>query len=256
MPTIDVNEARLYYETFGQERPGNAPIVLLHGSTGTGRSNWSAIAPRLAQDYYVIVPDCRGHGRSNNPKHSYSFKEMADDTAELIRSLGYEHAHVIGHSNGGNLALVTLVEHPEIIQTAIPQAANAWISPDLPERQPGLFDPERVEREDPEWMNQMVAWHSDIYGPEYWRELLLLTVKELISEPNYTPEDLAKVRRPTLVIQGENDRVNAPYEHAQFIARYIPQAELWIPEGIGHSVHLEIPDIWVEKVLDFLQRRG
>jgi len=64
------------------------------------------------------------------------------------------------------------------------------------------------------------------------------------------------VRRPTLVIQGENDRVNAPYEHAQFIARYIPQAELWISEGIGHSVHLEIPDIWIEKVLDFLQRRG
>ncbi len=101
---------------------------------------------------------------------------------------------MIGHSNGGNLALVTLVEHPEVIQTAIPQAANAWISPDLPERQPGLFDPDQVEREDPEWMNQMIAWHSDIYGPEYWRELLQLTVNELISEPNYTPEDLAKVQ--------------------------------------------------------------
>ena len=256
MPYIDVNGARLFYETFGQEKPGKAPIVLLHGSTGTGRSNWSGVAPRLAQEYYVIVPDCRGHGKSDNPHHSYSFKEMADDTAALIHRLGYERAHVVGHSNGGNLALVTLVEHPEVIQTAIPQAANAWISPDLPARQPGLFDPERVEREAPEWMNEMIAWHSDIYGPEYWRELLQLTVKELISEPNYTPEDLAKVRRPTLVIQGEKDGVNAPYEHAQFIARYIPDAELWIPEGIAHSVHLEIPDLWVEKVLDFFKRRG
>jgi len=256
MPFIEVNGARLYYETFGLEVPGKAPIVLLHGSTGTGRSNWSHVVAQLAREYYVIVPDCRGHGRSNNPKHSYSFKEMADDTAALIRSLGYERAHVIGHSNGGNLALVVLVEHPEVVQTDIPQAANAWISPDLPQEQPGLFDPERVAREDPEWMNEMVTLHSEIYGPEYWRELLRLTVKELISEPNYTPEDLAKVDRPTLVIQGEKDRVNAPYEHAQFIARYIPQAELWIPEGIGHRVHFEIPDVWLEKVLDFLQRRG
>ena len=256
MPYIDVNGARLFYETFGQQNPGKAPIVLLHGSTGTRQSSWCCIAPRLAQKYYVIVPDCRGHGRSNNPHHSYSFKEMAEDTAELIRGLGFERAHVIGHSNGGNLALVVLVEHSDVTQTAIPQAANAWISPDLPERQPGLFDPDRVEREDPDWMHEMVALHSETNGPEYWRELLLLTVKELISEPNYTPEDLAKVRRPTLVIQGEKDRVNAPYEHAQFIARHIPDAELWIPEGIGHSVHLEIPDLWLEKVLDFLKRRG
>ena len=256
MAFIEVNGARLFYETFGQEIPHKAPIVLIHGSTGTGQSNWSTIAPLLAREFYVIVPDCRGHGQSNNPNHTYSFKEMADDTAALIHSLGYARAHVIGHSNGGNVALVTLVEHPEVVQTAIPQAANAWISPDLIQNQPGLFDPDRVARESPEWMREMVALHSGIYGPDYWRELLQLTVNELVSEPNYTPGDLAKVHRPTLVIQGEKDSVNAPYEHAQFIARHIPDAELWIPEGIGHSVHLQIPDIWVEKVLDFLRRRG
>jgi pimeloyl-ACP methyl ester carboxylesterase len=256
MPYIDVNGARLFYEKFGREIPCKAPIVLLHGSTGTGRSNWSRVAPLLAQEYSVIVPDCRGHGHSNNPNHTYKFREMADDTALLIRSLGYQRAHVIGHSNGGNLALVVLVEHPEVVQTAILQAANAWVSPDLILEQPGLFDPDRVALESPAWMDEMIALHSETYGTDYWRELLQLTVKELISEPNYTPEDLAKVRRPTLVIQGEKDRVNAPYAHAQFIARYIPNAELWIPAGIGHRVHFEILDNWIEKVLDFLRRRG
>ena len=256
MAYIEVNGARLFYETFGQESPGKGPIVLLHGSTGTGRSNWSQVAPQLAREYPVIVPDCRGHGRSSNPNHTYSFKEMANDTAALIRSLGYECAHVIGHSNGGNLALVVLVEHPEVVQTAVIQAANAWVSPDLIQRQPGLFDPDRVAIESPGWMHEMIELHSETHGPDYWRELLLLTVNELISEPNYTPEDLAKVHRPTLVIQGEKDGVNAPYEHAQFIARYVPDAELWIPEGIAHRVHFEIPVIWIEKVLDFLRRRG
>jgi len=256
MPFITINGADLYYETFGEEVTGKPPIVLIHGSTGTGRSNWSQVAPLLSRDYYVIVPDCRGHGKSSNPDHSYSFKEMSDDTAALVRALGYERAHIIGHSNGGNVALVVLLEHPEVVQTAVPQAANAWVSPDLVEKEPGLFEPERVKRESPGWMNNMIELHGETHGSEYWRDLLKMTVDELISEPNYTPEDLQAVRRPTLVIQGGNDRVNAAYKHAQFIARYIPEAESWIPAGIGHTVHEELLFEWVEKVLDFLKRRG
>ena len=52
------------------------------------------------------------------------------------------------------------------------------------------------------------------------------------------------------------DFVNAPDEHAQYIADHIPNAELWIPEKTGHSVHKEREGEWVEKVLDFLERRG
>jgi pimeloyl-ACP methyl ester carboxylesterase len=256
MAFITVNGAELYYETFGQERAGKVPILLIHGSTGTGASNWSLAAPLLAREYFVIVPDCRGHGRSSNPNRSYSFKELAADTTGLIRGLGFERAHVIGHSNGGNVALVTLVEHPEVVQTCLPQAANAWVSPDLVEKEPGIFDPERVERENPEWKAEMLALHAAPHGTDYWKELLSLTVEEIIREPNYSPADLARVQRPTLVVQGELDRVNAPYRHAQFIARHIPAAELWIPAGIGHNVHDEIPFPWVEKVLDFLNRRG
>jgi pimeloyl-ACP methyl ester carboxylesterase len=67
---------------------------------------------------------------------------------------------------------------------------------------------------------------------------------------------LAKVRRPTFVIMGSEDKVNAPDRHAQFIAENIPGAELWIPENTGHNVHLERPAEWTVKVLDFLLRRG
>ena len=256
MPFIEVNGTKLFYETFGEDHPGRAPIVLIHGSTNTGRSDWSLVAPLLGREYRVIVPDCRGHGLSPNLNMTYSFKEMADDTAALVKALGYPRAHIIGHSNGGNVALVTLVEHPEIVQTAIPQAANAWVSPDLIEKEPRLFAPERVRRERPEWMNEMIALHSSVHGTDYWRILLQLTVKEIISEPNYTPEDLGKVSRPTLAIQGQNDSVNAPYQHAQFIAQHIPEAELWVPPGIGHNVHLDILYEWVERVLGFLKRRG
>lgn len=256
MPFAPVNHTMLYYETFGTPISNQPPVVLIHGSTQTGQSCWGTVAPLLARTHYIIVPDCRGHGRSANPNATYSFKELAADTAGLIRALGFERAHLVGHSNGGNVVLVTLLEHPEVIQTCIPMAANAWVSPDLPEKEPGLFDPERVERDDPNWMTEMIALHDPFQGAGYWRTLLKLTVDELITEPNYTPEDLARVQRPVLVIQGANDRVNAPFKHAEFIARHIPSAEQWIPEGIAHSVHEEALFAWVDTVLGFIARRG
>ncbi len=256
MAFIEVNGAQIYYERFDSPHADRRPIVLIHGSTQTGNFDWGFLAPLLAREYPVIVPDCRGHGQSSNPCHSYSFKEMAADVAGLVRACGYERAHVIGHSNGGNVALVTLLEHPEVVQTAILQAANAYVSPDLVEGIPPLFDPDRVARAEPEWMAQMVRLHGPTHGTDYWRELLRLTLRETISEPNYTPADLARVKRPTLVIQGENDPVNAPARHAQFMAQHIPFCELWIPASVGHSVHFETPLEWLTHVLDFLARRG
>ena len=257
MPFIPINDAQLHYETFGELTPDRLPILLIHGSTSTGQADWADIAPRLAEaGFGVIVPDCRGHGQSSNPNLTYSFHEMAADMAALIRALGYERAHIIGHSNGGNVALVTLMEHAEVTQTCIPQAANAYVSQDLIDKEPRIFEPDRVARESPLWRNEMIELHGPTHGPEYWRDLLRLTVHAIITEPNYTPADLARVQRAVLVIQGENDTVNAPAQHAQFIARHIPNAELWVPPGIGHNVHKDLPDEWVTRVLDFLKRRG
>lgn len=256
MATININGADIFYETFGDENKIRPPVLLIHGSTSDGPTDWADIPHALAQHYRVLVPDCRGHGHSNNPNNSYSFKELANDAATFIRAMGYERAHVIGHSNGGNVALVILMEHPEVVQSCIPQAANAYVTQYLIDREPDIFDPERVKREAPEWMNEMIALHSEVNGAEYWRDLLYITMKEIISEPNYTPEQLAKVKKPTLVIMGADDTVNAPDRHAQFIAENIPDAELWIPEATGHTVHKERREEWLAKVLDFLNRNS
>jgi pimeloyl-ACP methyl ester carboxylesterase len=256
MATIEVNGARLYYEVYGEKLQSAVPVLLIHGSTNTGRSEWAEVALLLAHRYTVIVPDCRGHGQSTNPERSYSFSEMAADAAALVRALGYPRAHVIGHSNGGNVALVTLLEHPDIVQTCIPQAANAFVSPDLLVREPWALDPDRIAREAPAWKEEMIALHGPWHGEGYWRDLLGMTLKEILAGPNYTPADLSQVRRPTFVIQGEADPVNAPAHHAQFMARHIPQAELWIPAGVAHNVHKERTCEWVDRVFAFLARRG
>jgi pimeloyl-ACP methyl ester carboxylesterase len=187
---------------------------------------------------------------------SYSFREMADDVAAFVHGMGYEKAHIIGHSNGGNVALVTLMEHPDVVQTCIPQAANAYVTPYLIEREPVYFDADRIEREEPDWMNEMIALHEGTNGKDYWRTLVKITMIETMSEPNYSPEDLSRVTRPVLSIMGADDKANAADQHAQFIARNIPNAELWVPENTGHNVHQERPQEWLARVLYFLERRG
>ena len=260
MPFVEINGANIYYQVYGIDRSttlrASLPIVLIHGSTVDSHTDWDSIAPTLAQNYEVFAPDCRGHGKSNNPAMSYSFKELAGDIAAFIRATGYERAHIIGHSNGGNVALVTLMEHPEVVQTCVLQAANAYVTRFLIEREPRVFDSDRVAREKPEWRDEIIAIHGEVNGKDYWRELLWLTMKEIISEPNYSPAELARVEKPTLVIMGAEDSVNAPDEQGQYIAQNIPGAELWIPEKTGHNVHIERREEWLAKVLDFLERRG
>lgn len=253
MPFMEINQAQIYYRIYGMDKSDKVPIVLIHGSTIDGETDWGAVAPLLGQEYSVVVPDCRGHGRSSNPIFSYSFIEMAGDIAELIHKLGYGKVHVIGHSNGGNVALCLLMEYPDVVQSCVLQAANAFVSKDLVEREPDLFDPDRVAVEAPSWMNEMIDLHGTVHGSGYWRDLLKLTVDEIIRAPNYSESELSLIEKRILVIQGENDTVNNVGKHAQFLAKHIPGAILWNPESVGHNVHKEIPTKWIEEIINFVE---
>jgi pimeloyl-ACP methyl ester carboxylesterase len=256
MPYQTINGAQIYYQVCGGRKDSAAPILLVHGSTNTADSEWSQVIPALAEQYFVVAPDCRGHGKSSNPNHSYSFSEMASDSAALVHALGFERAHVIGHSNGGNTALVYLMEHADATQTAILQAANAHVTPEMVEREQRVFTPEWVEANDPEWMHEMITLHGPTHGLDYWRELMRMTLQEILAGPNYAPEDLAQVRRPVLVIQGAQDPVNAPGRHGEYIAENIPGSELWVPASVKHNIHKDLRGEWIARVLDFLRRRG
>jgi pimeloyl-ACP methyl ester carboxylesterase len=255
MPYQPIHEAQLYYEVYGDRKKNAVPILLIHGSTMTAESEWRQVIPALAEHYCVIAPDCRGHGKSSNPNHSYSFSEMAADLAALVHALRFKRAHVIGHSNGGNVALVYLMEHSYATQTAILQAANAHVTPEMVERETSVFTPEWVETNDREWMDRMVALHGPTYGPDYWRDLMRMTLKEILAGPNYTPQELAQVKRPVFVIEGGEDPVNAPGHQAKYIAENIPGSKLWRPASVKHNVHTERRREWLARVLDFIERQ-
>jgi haloacetate dehalogenase len=109
---IDTGEARIHVRLGG----GGAPVVLLHGYPQSGVC-WHKIAPALAENYRVIIPDLRGYGDSTGPvpdqeNRLYSKRAMAADVAAVLEALAIERAHVVGHDRGGRVAYRFALDHP------------------------------------------------------------------------------------------------------------------------------------------------
>jgi haloacetate dehalogenase len=110
---IDVPGARINLRIGGS----GPPLLLLHGNPLT-YVMWHKIAPRLAEEFTVVATDLRGYGDSSKPPgeddHSgYSFRAMADDQVEVMRSLGFERFCVAGHDRGGRAAHRMALDHPQ-----------------------------------------------------------------------------------------------------------------------------------------------
>jgi pimeloyl-ACP methyl ester carboxylesterase len=112
----DVEGSRLHWVELGGST-AKPPVVLLHGLNDS-HLTWRKIAPRLARDRRVLVPDLPGHGLSGRPDASYKLHWYAHVMARWFDALALDRADVIGHSFGGGVALVMLLE-PERIRRLV-----------------------------------------------------------------------------------------------------------------------------------------
>ncbi|HKQ27103.1 MAG TPA: alpha/beta hydrolase [Burkholderiales bacterium] len=107
-PGFQTRKVRTSGATIHLEWGGNGPpVLLLHGYPET-HAMWHKVAPELSRDYTVVCADLRGYGDSSKPKglpdHSnYSKRAMAQDMVEVMRALGHESFHVVGHDRGGRV---------------------------------------------------------------------------------------------------------------------------------------------------------
>ena len=93
------------------------PVLLLHGYPQT-HVMWHKIAPRLANDFSLVLPDLRGYGDSSKPPdgedhYGYSKRATAQDQVEVMEQLGFKHFAVVGHDRGGRVAHRMALDHPE-----------------------------------------------------------------------------------------------------------------------------------------------
>ena len=97
------------------------PVLLLHGYP-QNLSMWAQVAAALAADHTVVCADLRGYGDSDKPPQdadlaNYSFRQMAQDQVDVMRSLGFERFHVVGHDRGARTAHRMALDHPEAVRS-------------------------------------------------------------------------------------------------------------------------------------------
>lgn len=100
---------------------GDTAVLLLHGHPET-HLIWRFLAPRLAEQYTVVMTDLRGYGDSSKPKGlpdhaNYSKRVMGEDHFTVMNKLGFEKFHLIGHDRGARVCHRMIVDKPERILT-------------------------------------------------------------------------------------------------------------------------------------------
>jgi pimeloyl-ACP methyl ester carboxylesterase len=222
-----------------EEHPGRAPAtVWLHHGVGTAAA-WRPFLPAAAQGRRALAYDRRGFGASGRGRAlgDTFFDEDAADLAALLRDRGAAPAHLVGHSDGGTIALLCAARHPELVLSVATVAthvrSDATTVATLRRMGPPGGWEEGLRRNlrrvhGPDWEEVAGAWHR-LWTGSGWGERWSIEA------------ELASIRCPVLVCHDRDDALSPPL-HAEAIAATLPSAWLsWWDSG-GHDPHRSDPD--------------
>lgn len=239
---VPTQGARIYYATYGQ----GAPVVLLHGGLSSGEY-WANQIPVLAKTHRVIVIDSRGHGRSTRDERTYTYELMASDVVAVMDALGVPKAAVVGWSDGAIIGLVMAMKHPQRLTRVFAFAANmdpSGVDLEAANRPPFSIFVTRAEKQ--------YARLSPT--PTGFDAFVAAIGKMWATEPNYAAADLAKIRLPVAIVDGDHDE-EIKADHTAYLARTIPGAQLILLPGVSHFAMMQNPAAFNAAMTRFLDGR-
>lgn len=244
-----------------------APVVMLHGLQDC-HLTWRPVASVLARDRRVLLPDLPGHGLSGRPDVAYDLPWYAGVIAEWLRTIDLEEADFVGHSMGGGVAQMLLLECRARIRRLV-LAASGGLGREITSLLRLAALPHVVERFGQPFLG--VGTRLALRGllePEQLAELVNMTVREGSARAfARTVRDLVDWRGqrrtfsggahdlaslpPIAVIWGDRDRV-IPVKHAEALAQLVDGVQVTLLHGCGHFLHLEQPGRFAQAVRAFL----
>lgn len=261
MPKLHVHGINLYYEMVGQGQP----LLFIHGLGDSART-WEKQLPLFSKQYQVVTFDVRGHGQSDKPPGPYTISLFAEDTAELIKSLGIAPAHVVGISMGGMIAFQLAATMPDFLKSmVIINSGPAMLVCTLKERWE-IF--KRLALVRILGMRAIGKVLSQRIFPKPEHEALRKIFVERWAENDKrayldstralvnwsVAEHLGAIRCPTLVIASDGDYTPVSAKEA-YVAK-MPHADLVVMSDSHHGVHLEWPEKFNEILITFLSKQA
>ena len=211
------------------------PIILLHGN-GESCDYFQGQMDAFAEWFHVYAIDTRGHGKTPRGDRPFTIRQFADDLQGFMVEHQIEKAHLLGFSDGGNIALVFAMQHPDRVSRLILNGAN--------------LNPGGVKRTTqlPIEIGYRIA--SRFSGKSESARLNAEMLGLMVNDPNVRPEELKAIRARTLVIAGTNDMIRE--SHTRLIAESIPDSQLVFIKG-NHFIASKKPEEFNRAVLDFLK---
>jgi len=234
--------AQIWCSIFGK----GAPVILLHGGLGHS-GNWGYQVPTLLKaGYQVILIDSRGHGHSTRDERPFRYELMASDVLAVMNALHLEKVSLVGWSDGAVIALMVAEKNPQRVAGVFFFACN--------------MDPsgaKEMVKLDPV-TERCFRRHTKDYArlsetPEQFDDFTKAVALMMKTQPNYTAQDLAAIRVPVMIVQGEHDEFIRP-EHARYLAESIPNAKLLFLKDVTHFAPLQRPEFFNSVILEFLGR--
>ncbi|HKY55448.1 MAG TPA: alpha/beta hydrolase [Anaerolineales bacterium] len=238
---VEHDGARIWYAVYGT----GSPVILLHGGLGHS-GNWGYQVPALVgSGYRAMLIDSRGHGHSTRDARSYTYELMASDVLAVMDILNLEKATLVGWSDGACTALVLASNEPRRVAGVFFFACNM----DPSGTKEFEFVP-TIQR----CFNRHVKDYKRLSAtPEKFDEFSEAVGLMQRTQPNYSANDLAQISVPVAIVHSQHDEF-IKREHAEYLARSIPNAEFVYLRGVSHFAPLQRPEQFNIAMLAFLEK--
>ena len=228
--------ANIFYSEYFPADPQAPTLILLHGN-GEDHTYFVKQIPAFSPHFRLVLMDTRGQGQSTGGDGELNFSVFAADLLALMDHLQIAKAHLLGFSDGGNLALTFALAHPERVQSLILNGANL---------EPGGV---KLSTQLPIVLGYGCCRLLSPFSHKARQNGALLGL--MVNHPHIPPQALAALTMPALVIVGERDMIRA--RHSQLIARSLPNAQFVRIPGGDHFCAAKCPEVFNHAVLSFLQ---
>lgn len=246
---ISVNGHKIYLEEHGS--PDKPVVVLMHHGLGAVRS-WKAQIPALVEHgWWVIAYDRWGYGKSD-PRPSLSLPDFAPDLADLeqlLTILEINKLVLVGHSDGGKIAMLYTLRHPQQVERILLVSTHIYVEEKMGA---GIQEVRQNYAQDADFRGKMHKVHGSKADQVFanWFDGWL-AVGSLPGECWDMRPAICEIACPVMVVQGLQDEHATP-QHARDIAAAIPGAQLWLVPGVGHMLPQEADELFNARMLAFL----
>ena len=273
LQSIRVNGEKLHY----MEQGTGEPLIFIHGTIGDYRA-WTSRMQPYSKDYRVISYS-RRYAWPNEQKYDslldYSVRIHADDLHNLIRELGLEKVHLVGHSYGAYTALTMAIDHPEMVQSLIlgePPAVSFLKNSEKGQENFDDFMENNLRPAANAFRRDMKEdgleyFIQGVNGPDFrlsqvppsWKQGWLDNLLELwgfaINESflNLDPSDINSLEVPVLLLIGDSSPTFL-VEISKELHKLLPNSEMVGIENSSHGLFFENPEAVDKAMMAFLIR--